>query len=217
MALGHFLEQSCYEAAQVLIGEVEFDGLDEEERFLETETVLVEMTDHELSLLHIQILYVDPEQSLQPVDLGGLVLIEPQFLRDVLELRSVVLVDVEEEQGDGVVDFELATVEGLGEQSVDPLIEGILQLIGVWQYFAVDEQAVVELSLNRVEVLGFLEVTIDEPADAFGLEVAVRAIPGGYFHLLDRVIVLQSLQPGDEEIANFFQPIALESVVAGGR
>jgi hypothetical protein len=61
MALGYFFEQSCYEVAQVLIGEVEFDGLDEEEGFLEGETVLVEVADHELGLLYIQILYVDPE------------------------------------------------------------------------------------------------------------------------------------------------------------
>lgn len=58
------------------------------------------------------------------------------------------LVDVEEEQGYGVVDFELATVEGLREQPVDPLSECVLQFVGVWQYFAVDEQAVVELPLH---------------------------------------------------------------------
>lgn len=60
MALGYFLKQGCYEIAQILIGEVEFDGLDEEEGFLEGETVFIEVADHELCLLHIEILYVDP-------------------------------------------------------------------------------------------------------------------------------------------------------------
>lgn len=58
------------------------------------------------------------------------------------------LVDVEEEQGYGVVDFELATMEGLREQPVGPLGERVLQLVGVWQYFAVDEETVVQLSLH---------------------------------------------------------------------